>query len=134
MISGLPWGLALTSGVNTYLPLFLLALFARYSHVVQVSPRFQWLVSDQAMLILGVLTVCEILAEKFPVLDHLWDFAHTLVRPVAGALAAGATRQELLETIGVAILMGGRPASMYAAHAMDAIEQFARQSGAGAAG
>lgn len=40
------------------------------------------------------------------------------------AVAAGATRQELLETIGVAILMGGGPASMYAVHAMDAIEQF----------
>jgi len=40
------------------------------------------------------------------------------------AVAAGATRQELLETIGVAILMGGGPASIYAAHALDAIEQF----------
>jgi len=40
------------------------------------------------------------------------------------AIAAGATRQELLETIGVAILMGGGPAAMYAAHALDAIEQF----------
>lgn len=40
------------------------------------------------------------------------------------AIAAGATRQELLETIGVAIMMGGGPASMYAAYALDAIEQF----------
>jgi AhpD family alkylhydroperoxidase len=40
------------------------------------------------------------------------------------AIAAGATRQELLETIGVAILMGGGPAAMYAADALDAIEQF----------
>ena len=40
------------------------------------------------------------------------------------AIKAGATRQELLETIGVAILMGGGPASIYATHAMDAIDQF----------
>ncbi len=40
------------------------------------------------------------------------------------AIAAGATRQELLETIGVAIMMGGGPAAMYAAHVLDAIEQF----------
>lgn len=40
------------------------------------------------------------------------------------AIEAGATRQELLETIGVAIMMGGGPASIYAAHAMDAIDQF----------
>ncbi len=43
---------------------------------------------------------------------------------VHDALAAGATRQELLETIGVAVMMGGGPALMYAAHALDAIEQF----------
>ncbi len=43
---------------------------------------------------------------------------------VHDALKAGATRAELLETIGVAILMGGGPASMYAAEALDAIEQF----------
>jgi len=40
------------------------------------------------------------------------------------AIAAGATRQELLETVSVAIMMGGGPATMYAAHAMDAIEQL----------
>jgi AhpD family alkylhydroperoxidase len=43
---------------------------------------------------------------------------------VHDAVKAGATRQELLETIGVALLMGGGPGSIYAAHAMDAIEQF----------
>ncbi len=40
------------------------------------------------------------------------------------AILAGATRPELLETIGVAIMMGGGPASIYAAHAMDAIDQY----------
>jgi len=40
------------------------------------------------------------------------------------AVQAGATRAELLETIGVAIMMGGGPASVYAVHAMDAIDQF----------
>jgi AhpD family alkylhydroperoxidase len=40
------------------------------------------------------------------------------------AIEAGATRQELLETIGVGLLMGGGPGSIYAAHALDAIEQF----------
>ncbi len=40
------------------------------------------------------------------------------------AVAVGATRAQLLDTIGVALLMGGGPASIYAAHALDAIEQF----------
>lgn len=43
---------------------------------------------------------------------------------VHDAVKAGATRPELLETLGVALFMGGGPASIYAAHAIDAIEQF----------
>ena len=115
MISGLPWGLALSSGVNTYLPLFLLALFARFGHVVHLSPRFAWLDSDQAIFILGALALGEILAQKFPVLDNIWDFLHTLLRPIAGALATGATvnTNNALE-ITLAMVMGGTLAA--AAH------------------
>lgn len=40
------------------------------------------------------------------------------------AVKAGATRPELIETIGVGVLMGGGPGSIYAAHALDAIDQF----------
>ena len=43
---------------------------------------------------------------------------------VHDALTAGATREELLETIGVAVMMGGGPVLMYGAHTLDAIEQF----------
>lgn len=115
MISGLPWGLALSSGVNTYLPLFLLALFARFGHVIHLSPRFAWLTSDQAIIVLGGLTLCEILAQKFPVLDNVWDFLHTLLRPIAGAIATGATiNSNNAAEIAVAMLMGGTLAA--AAH------------------
>jgi AhpD family alkylhydroperoxidase len=40
------------------------------------------------------------------------------------ALANGATCDEINETIAVAISMGGGPALMYAAHAIEALEQF----------
>jgi AhpD family alkylhydroperoxidase len=43
---------------------------------------------------------------------------------VHDAVKAGANRAELLETLGVALFMGGGPASIYAAHALDAIDQF----------
>jgi AhpD family alkylhydroperoxidase len=47
------------------------------------------------------------------------------------AVAAGATRAELLETIGVGVMMGGGPGSIYAAHALEAIEQFQSQEQVG---
>jgi AhpD family alkylhydroperoxidase len=43
---------------------------------------------------------------------------------VHDAIKAGATRPELLETIGVGVMMAGGPGAIYAAHALDAVEQF----------
>lgn len=43
---------------------------------------------------------------------------------VHDAIKAGASREELIETIGVAILMGGGPSLMYGAETYEAIEQF----------
>jgi len=43
---------------------------------------------------------------------------------VHDALRAGATRQEILETIGVAVMMGGGPASMSGCSAYEALGQF----------
>jgi len=39
----------------------------------------------------------------------------------------GATRQEVEETLGMAVYMGGGPALMYAADAIAAYEQFEKQ-------
>jgi AhpD family alkylhydroperoxidase len=49
---------------------------------------------------------------------------------VHDAVAAGATRQQVHEAIGVAIMMGGGPASVYATEALEALKQF-DTSGAG---
>jgi AhpD family alkylhydroperoxidase len=42
----------------------------------------------------------------------------------------GATRQELDETLGVSTYMGGGPSLMYAAHAIEAFEEFSRTGAA----
>lgn len=44
---------------------------------------------------------------------------------VHDALRAGASRQEIVETIGVAIMMGGGPALVYGCDALEALDQFA---------
>jgi AhpD family alkylhydroperoxidase len=43
---------------------------------------------------------------------------------VHDAIQAGASRAEIEETIGVAIMMGGGPALVYATDAMTALDQF----------
>lgn len=43
---------------------------------------------------------------------------------VKAALDRGATREEIVETLGMAIYMGAGPSVMYATHALEAYEQF----------
>jgi AhpD family alkylhydroperoxidase len=47
---------------------------------------------------------------------------------VHDALKAGAERDEIMETVGVSVLMGGGPALMYAAEAVEALDQFTAES------
>lgn len=42
------------------------------------------------------------------------------------ALEQGASREEIMETLGMAIYLGAGPAVMYAAHAVDAFDQMAK--------
>jgi AhpD family alkylhydroperoxidase len=43
---------------------------------------------------------------------------------VHGALAAHATREEIIETVGLSVLMGGGPSLMYGAEALEALNEF----------
>lgn len=44
------------------------------------------------------------------------------------ALKAGASTDEIMETIGVAILMGGGPSVMYGCEALEALQQFTAET------
>jgi AhpD family alkylhydroperoxidase len=47
---------------------------------------------------------------------------------VHDAVKAGASRQEIVEALDVAVLMGGGPALMYVIEALEALEQFEAQA------
>lgn len=44
------------------------------------------------------------------------------------ALKAGASEAEIMDALGVAVLMGGGPAVMHSTHVLKAMEQFQQQS------
>jgi len=43
---------------------------------------------------------------------------------IRDSLEAGASREEIADALGVAILMGGGPAMVYASHAIEAVDQL----------
>jgi hypothetical protein len=88
-------GLALSAGLNAYLPLLIISVLARYSPLVELPQAWSWLTDPWAMGILSALLVIEIIADKLPSVDHLNDLVQTVIRPTAGgiAFAAGFTSQ-----------------------------------------
>jgi AhpD family alkylhydroperoxidase len=50
---------------------------------------------------------------------------------VKQALESGASREEILEAIGVAVMMGGGPAVVYGCEALAALDQFQAESNDG---
>lgn len=94
VLSGL--GLAAAAGVNAYVPMIVLGLFVRYTSVLDMPAQWTWLGNGWLLLALLALLLVELVTDKIPVLDHLNDLVHTLVRPVAGGVvfAAIAARGE----------------------------------------
>lgn len=82
-------GLSASTGLNTFLPLLLLAAAARF-HIagIELGDKFDWLTSDAAILTLIVACIIELIADKVPAVDHFLDSAGTFIRPIAGAVAS----------------------------------------------
>lgn len=84
-------GLSASTGLNTFVPLLLLAGAARF-HIagVELGAKFDWLTSDAAMIVLLVACAAEIIADKVPAVDHFLDTIGTFVRPAAATVATAA--------------------------------------------
>lgn len=112
---GTPFGLAFASGINAYLPLLSFALAARWLHLYKVNPTFAFITSDWCLVVLVMLTVLDFVADKIPVLDHLWDTTQTLIRPLMGALVAGAASPNWSGTIQLSMSSHYAPGTVIAA-------------------
>uniref|UniRef100_A0AAU3H2Y8 DUF4126 domain-containing protein n=1 Tax=Streptomyces sp. NBC_01401 TaxID=2903854 RepID=A0AAU3H2Y8_9ACTN len=73
------------SGINAYAVVLLLGLFGATGLTDEVPDSLQ---RTDVLVVAGVLFVCEAVADKIPYVDSAWDAAHTVIRPVAGAVVA----------------------------------------------
>src|SRR5690242_4177244 len=95
MNAGTPLGLGFASGVNAYLPLLAFAVAVRWLHLYTVNAHFAFITSDWFMIILAILALLDFVADKIPLIDHSWDAVNTAIRPLAGALVAAASSQQV---------------------------------------
>ncbi|MFE9875067.1 DUF4126 domain-containing protein [Streptomyces sp. NPDC005784] len=70
------------SGINAYAVVLLLGLFGATGLSDDVPESLQ---RPEILVTVGVLFLCEAVADKIPYVDSMWDSVHTVIRPAAGA-------------------------------------------------
>jgi len=87
---GVAFGLAMLAGLNLYLTVFATGLAIRMQWITLSGDFHQlsFLADPWILGIAGALYLVEFFADKVPWVDTLWDAAHTVIRPLGGALLA----------------------------------------------
>jgi hypothetical protein len=83
-------GLAVAAGFNAWATALVFGLCARVFPDLLGGPIAAFFASGPILTMAAALFAAEFLADKIPFLDHFWDFAHTFLRPAAGAALAAA--------------------------------------------
>lgn len=84
-------GLSSVSGLRAYLPLLALAIGSDMNGsdgkpLVALSPAFHVLGAWWVVALLVLLVIGEFFVDKVPVIDHISDAVHTVIRPLSGAI------------------------------------------------
>ena len=100
--------LAAVCGLRAFLPLFLISVLGALGKV-ELSDSFDWLATPAAISTFGVAVVVELLADKFPVVDHLLDSVGIVIKPAAAGvvMASMITAFDPLVALVLGILSGG---------------------------
>ncbi len=85
-------GLSASAGLNAYIPLLVIGVIAHYDpNLIKLNPPYDMLANPYILILIGILLIIEMLADKIPVVNHINDLIQTFVRPVAGAIAFAAS-------------------------------------------
>jgi hypothetical protein len=101
------FGLSASAGLNAYIPLLLVGLLAKYTDLIHLNQPWDTLANPWIILLLCVLVIIEMLADKIPAVNHINDLIQTLIRPAAGAIAFAASANVVTEVSPVLALAAG---------------------------
>src|SRR5437773_3079961 len=102
------FGLSASAGLNAYIPLLAVGLIAHYfPQTLTLTKPWDTLANPWIILMLCILVIIEMLADKLPAVNHLNDLIQTLVRPAAGAIAFAASAHVVTNVHPVLALAAG---------------------------
>ena len=85
------FGLSASAGLNAYLPLLIVALLARFTNLITLSPPYDLLTNGWVIAVTAILLGIEVFADKIAAVDTANDIIQTFVRPTAGAFLFAAS-------------------------------------------
>jgi hypothetical protein len=92
------FGLSASAGLNAYIPLLTVGVIAHYfPNVLQLSQPWDLIANPWILILLGVLVIIEMLADKVPAVNHVNDLIQTVIRPAAGAIAFAASAKVITD-------------------------------------
>ena len=101
------FGLSASAGLNAYIPLLIVGLLARYTTLIRLSQPWDTLANPWIILLLCILVIIEMLADKVPAVNHINDLIQTFIRPAAGAIAFAASANVVTDVSPVLALAAG---------------------------
>ncbi len=85
------FGLSASAGLNAYIPLLVVGVIGHYTNWINLNPPYDMLANPWVLIVVSVLLIIEMLADKIPAVNHINDIIQTGIRPAAGAIIFAAS-------------------------------------------
>jgi hypothetical protein len=85
------FGLSASAGLNAYIPLLVVGVIGHYTNWINLNPPYNLLANPWVLIVVGILLIVEMLADKIPAVNHVNDIIQTGIRPAAGAIIFAAS-------------------------------------------
>src|SRR5512140_3198107 len=92
------FGLSASAGLNAYIPLLVVGVIGHYfPNILKLNQPWDLIANPWILILLGILVIIEMVADKVPAVNHINDIIQTIVRPVAGAIAFAASAKVITD-------------------------------------
>ncbi len=101
------FGLSASAGLNAYIPLLIVSLTAHFTSLIILAEPWDALSSWPVIIVIIILSLIELVADKVPAINHINDIIQTFIRPTAGAILFAASTNAVTDIHpAVAIIAG----------------------------
>jgi len=83
-------GLAVAAGFRAFLPMVALGIAGHFIPGFELPEGWRWLANEWVLVIMLVLLIIDLVADKIPWVDSINDVIQTVIRPAAGGIVFGA--------------------------------------------